>query len=70
MSRPNSFVKRDGVHAPLVTSIMGTLTAGLNGRTGKVALGCRNLHCEFAKLRAWGKVENRPLEKLADAAPE
>jgi len=44
---------------------------GLENRIGKVALGCRNLHCEFDNLKARGKLEARPpASKLADAQPE
>src|SRR5215472_12167957 len=32
----------------------------LQGRVGKIALGCRNLHCEFDNLHASGKLEARP----------
>jgi len=32
----------------------------LQGRVGKIALGCRNLHCEFDNLDASGKLEARP----------
>jgi serine/threonine-protein kinase len=32
----------------------------LHSKVGKVALGCRNLHCEFDNLRASGKLESRP----------
>ena len=34
------------------------LLKGLEGRIGKVALGCRNLHCEFDDLKVWGKIES------------
>jgi serine/threonine protein kinase len=35
----------------------------LQGRVGKIALGCRNLHCEFDNLTASGKLESRPMSK-------
>ncbi len=39
----------------------------LQGRVGKIALGCRNLHCEFDNLVASGKLESRPaLKKIAE----
>ncbi len=34
---------------------------GLEGRTGKIALGCRNLQCEFQDLVATGKPMSRPV---------
>jgi serine/threonine-protein kinase len=34
---------------------------GLEGRTGKVALGCRNMHCEFEDLVVLGKKDERPV---------
>ncbi len=34
--------------------------AGLEGQTGKLAVGCRNLQCSFDNLIASGKVANRP----------
>lgn len=36
---------------------------GLQGQIGKVALGCRNLHCEFDNLKAVGKAQARPQPK-------
>ncbi|MBI3181370.1 MAG: serine/threonine protein kinase [Myxococcales bacterium] len=33
---------------------------GLQGQVGKVAVGCRNLHCEFDNLSATGKPAPRP----------
>ncbi|MGQ0506194.1 MAG: serine/threonine protein kinase [Myxococcaceae bacterium] len=38
---------------------------GLEGRTGKVALGCRNLHCEFRDLVATGKPQPKPVRAVA-----
>jgi serine/threonine-protein kinase len=35
----------------------------LSGQVGKVALGCRNLHCRFGDLKAHGKVASRPQGK-------
>jgi len=43
------------------------LLLNFQGRVGKIALGCRNLHCEFDNLRASGKLESRPAPtKLAE----
>ncbi len=39
--------------------------AGLSGRTGKVALGCRNLRCRFLNLRVKGKPMPRPPSRQA-----
>ncbi len=33
---------------------------GIEGQTGKIAVGCRNLHCAFDELVATGKVMDRP----------
>lgn len=33
------------------------LLPGLSGQVGKVALGCRNLHCEFDSVRAIGRAQ-------------
>ncbi len=33
---------------------------GLQGQTGKIAVGCRNLHCSFSKLRVTGMAVPRP----------
>jgi serine/threonine-protein kinase len=47
------------------------LLKGLEARAGKVALGCRNLHCEFDDLKVWGKLEALPAAaKLARAPVE
>lgn len=40
---------------------------GLEGKTGKVAVGCRNLDCTFDNLIAAGKIANRPA--IANAHP-
>jgi serine/threonine protein kinase len=39
--------------------------AGLSGRTGKVALGCRNLHCRFSNLLVKGRPMPKPPSKQA-----
>lgn len=36
---------------------------GLTGQTGKIALGCRNLHCEFDDLEVSGKAMPRPTRR-------
>jgi serine/threonine protein kinase len=46
------------------------LLKGLEGRIGKVALGCRNLHCEFDDLKVWGKIESLNAGKVAQAPVE
>jgi serine/threonine-protein kinase len=43
---------------------------GLDGRVGKVALGCRNLHCDFDDLKVRGKFAPAPQSKVAEARPE
>ena len=40
---------------------------GLEGRTGKVALGCRNLECSFSHLTVQGIMVDRPKRKVAGA---
>ena len=36
------------------------LLVGLQGQTGKVALGCRNMHCVFDGLDVTGRAKPRP----------
>jgi serine/threonine-protein kinase len=36
---------------------------GLAGQVGKAALGCRNLHCKFTRLKVSGKDAPRPSPK-------
>ena len=43
---------------------------GLEGRTGKVALGCRNLSCGFRNLTVQGIPVERPKKKVAGTAQE
>jgi len=40
---------------------------GLEGRAGKVALGCRNLECSFDQLTVQGLMVDRPKKKVAGA---
>jgi serine/threonine-protein kinase len=40
---------------------------GLEGRVGKVALGCRNLSCSFSNLTVLGNLVERPKKKVAGA---
>jgi serine/threonine-protein kinase len=40
---------------------------GLEGRVGKVALGCRNLECSFSSLTVKGIVVERPKRRVAGA---
>ncbi|KFE70503.1 serine/threonine-protein kinase [Hyalangium minutum] len=40
---------------------------GLEGRAGKVALGCRNLECNFSHLTVQGMLVDRPKRKVAGA---
>jgi serine/threonine-protein kinase len=39
----------------------------LEGRTGKIALGCRNLECSFSGLTVKGLMVDRPKKKVAGA---
>jgi len=41
---------------------------GLNGRTGRIALGCRNQHCDFERLKVSGKTvaHQQPTKKFDD----
>ncbi|MHB8876299.1 MAG: serine/threonine-protein kinase [Myxococcaceae bacterium] len=39
---------------------------GLEGQTGKIALGCRNLHCEFDDLQVYGRSMPRPALKRSE----
>ncbi|MDQ3262699.1 MAG: protein kinase [Myxococcota bacterium] len=41
------------------------LLVGLMDTTGKLALGCRNLHCEFEALKIAGKAVGRPKNSVA-----
>ncbi len=41
------------------------LLVGLMDTTGKLALGCRNLHCEFDALKITGKSVGRPKKSVA-----
>lgn len=43
---------------------------GLEGRTGKVALGCRNLSCSFRNLTVQGIPAERPKKKIAGSAEQ
>lgn len=44
---------------------------GLNGRTGRIALGCRNRHCDFERLKVSGKTVAHPQStKKFDPEPE
>jgi serine/threonine-protein kinase len=43
---------------------------GLEGRVGKVALGCRNLSCSFSQLKVQGIAAERPKRKVAGSAQE
>jgi serine/threonine protein kinase len=43
---------------------------GLEGRVGKVALGCRNLSCSFGNLTVQGLPVERPKKKVAGTAQE
>jgi serine/threonine-protein kinase len=43
---------------------------GLEGRVGKVALGCRNLSCSFSHLTVQGIPGERPKKKVAGSAQE
>lgn len=36
---------------------------GLQGQTGKLALGCRNLDCQFSALRVRGHIQPRPVTR-------
>lgn len=40
---------------------------GLEGRVGKIALGCRNLECSFGGLSVKGRLVERPKRKVAGA---
>ncbi len=39
---------------------------GLEGQTGKIALGCRNLHCEFDDLKVVGRPMQRPAQRKVE----
>jgi serine/threonine protein kinase len=41
------------------------LLVGLEGQVGKVAVGCRNLQCEFDDLKATGKIAARPAPRAS-----
>jgi serine/threonine-protein kinase len=43
---------------------------GLEGRVGKVALGCRNLACSFSNLKVQGVLVERPKRPMAGPAQE
>ena len=42
------------------------LLKGMSNQTAKIALGCRNLHCEFDDLAIAGLVTDRPSKQLAE----
>jgi serine/threonine-protein kinase len=44
---------------------------GLNGRAGRIALGCRNQHCDFERLKVSGRTVAHPQStKKFDPEPE
>jgi serine/threonine-protein kinase len=42
------------------------LLVGLEGQTGKIAFGCRNLHCEFSQLKVSGHSKAQPAQKKVE----
>jgi serine/threonine protein kinase len=48
------------------TRIVKKFLPGLEGQIGKVALGCRNMQCEFDNLRVVGKPSQRPQRAPAE----
>jgi predicted Ser/Thr protein kinase len=65
--------KKNGVMAEAYVNNMRfayKMLHGLEGRVGKVALGCRNLECSFSHLTVQGQLVERPKKKVAGSTQE